>query len=205
MLDHLAYGTPDLEKAARELGDALGIKPLPGGQHIGQGTRNYLLPLEGGSYLELIGRDPDQEDFTGVRPFGLNDLTQPRLAAWAIRVEGIERRVAEARAKGYDPGSIRSMSRRRPDGSLLSWRLTDPIGNAVPILIPFLIEWGTASHPSATSGPRARLIEFRVESPDPEPVRQALAALGVEAPVDGGPRNRLRARIAGPAGESVLD
>jgi|SRR5579875_1239043 len=204
VIDHLIYATPDLEETRQALGSRLGFDLTPGGPHVGLGTRNFLLPLQDSTYLELIGPDPEQTDFAGTRPYGIDHLAEPRLVGWAIRVDDIDKAIDEARDRGYDPGPARSMSRRRPDGMLLTWRLTSVPGGKPPILIPFLIDWGDAPHPSTTPGPRAELRDFRIETPSPETVRQVLEALGVTVAVDQGQTPRLSVSIAGLSGEVHL-
>jgi hypothetical protein len=203
-LDHLVYATPDLEASVAELAGRLGVAPVAGGQHIGHGTRNFLLPFEGMSYLELIGPDPAQPDFAGVRSFGLDTLSTPQLVGWALRVHDIDRFVAEARARGYDPGAVRAMSRRRPDGVVLEWRLTDYPGSEPPVLLPFLIDWGDSPHPASSGEPRATLLDFHIEAREPEALRRDLTALGFTPEVQAGPVYRLVATVRGPSGEVVL-
>jgi hypothetical protein len=205
MLDHLVYATLDLHSAVRDLERRLGVVPSEGGQHLKWGTRNFLLSLGGGSYLELIGPDPEQPEFEGVLPFGLGALTRPRLAGWAVRVQGIQARVEEARAKGYDPGPIQAMSRLRPDGVTIRWELTDPTSEWVSSLIPFFIDWGDSPHPSRSAVQGAKLVDFHAESPEPGPVEAALAALGVSLTVQRGNVTRLAATVEGPAGRMTLE
>lgn len=204
MLDHLVYAVPDLQAAVRDLGDRLGLSPAPGGQHVGAGTRNYLLGLGEGSYLEIIGVDPDQPEPASPRPFGLDELREARLVTWAERVDAIEQHVERAMSRGYDPGPIRSMSRARPDGVLLTWKLTSSGSSEVPQLVPFLIDWSDTPHPSRGPIPQARLVELYGESPDPESVLQRLAALDVRLDVRPGPDAALVATIAGPRGSVTL-
>src|SRR6185503_3970005 len=103
----------------------------------------------------------------GPRPFGLDRIAEPRLAAWAATADGIDRRVARARAAGYDPGPVQPMSRRLPDGAELRWRLTSPGPHSVE-LVPFLIEWDEdAIHPSTTSAGGCRLVSFTAVHPEP--------------------------------------
>lgn len=204
MLDHLVYAAPALDDAVREVAERLGINPSPGGRHSGRGTRNYLLSLGSGAYLEIIGPDPDQPDPPDPRPFGVDELQGPRLAGWAVKAPDIERRVADARSAGYDPGPVQPMTRTQPDGTVLHWRLTTGGRQASPDLIPFLIDWGDTSHPSETSSQGASLVEFRAESPQPESVEAKLRALGVTLDVRPGERPLLIARLAGPGGEMTL-
>jgi hypothetical protein len=205
LIDHLVYATTDLEASARDLGERLGVAPAPGGQHVGRGTRNYLLSLGTTSYLELIGPDLEQPNFSGVRSMGVDTLDRSRLAAWAVHVPDMELAIDQARKRGYDPGPAHSMSRRRPDGHLLRWKLTDVPGDVVPVLLPFLIDWGDSSHPSQTAPKGARLLEFRVESPDPEKILSALESLGVRVPVERSEHPRLVATIEGPVGTVKLE
>jgi catechol 2,3-dioxygenase-like lactoylglutathione lyase family enzyme len=180
-LDHLVYATPDLEESVRLIAKQTGVRPVEGGPHPGLGTRNHLLGLGELRYLEIIGPDPDQPDPDRPRPFGIDDLTEPRLAAWAVRAADIEARVARSRAQGYDPGPIEPLSRRTPDGDVLRWRLTFPYEPVVP----FLIDWGRTPHP-ARRLPIVPLTEFAGVHPEPAQVRARLAALGVELDVHTG-------------------
>src|SRR5581483_4703101 len=128
----------------------------------------------------------------------------PRLVTWAARVAGIDERVARARVAGYDPGPVRPMARRRPDGIELHWRLTPPSVEAVD-LVPFLIEWGDGvPHPSTTSTRGCRLLSFGGEHPDPKAVTAALDALGLELVVRPAPAAALVAVIEGPGGTVEL-
>lgn len=177
-LDHLVFATPDLEESVRLVAKLTGVRPVEGGPHPGLGTRNHLLGLGELRYLEIIGPDPEQPEPEAPRPFGIDDLTEPRLAAWAVRAADIEARVARSRAQGYDPGPIEPLSRRTPEGELLRWRLTFPYEPVVP----FLIDWGRTPHP-ARRLPVVPLTEFAGVHPDPAGVRTRLAALGVDLEV----------------------
>ena len=172
---------------------------------MGRGTRNYLLSLGASSYLELIGPDLEQPDFSGVRSMGLDTLDRPRLVAWAVHIPDMEFAINQARQRGYDPGPAHSMSRRQPDGVVLRWKLTDVPGDVIPVLLPFLIDWSDSLQPSQTAPKGVQLLDFRVESPNLEVTLKALESLGVRVPVERGERPRLIAIIEGPAGTVRLD
>lgn len=164
-----------------------GVEPAPGGAHPGRGTRNYLVSLGGSGYLEIIGPDPDQPEPTLPRPFGIDGLTGPRTVTWAISPPDLDETVTHARAAGYDPGPVFPMSRRRPDGTVLDWRLTssetaDPSG-----LVPFLIDWTGSAHPTEAALPRTPLLELSAQSPAPDAIRPLLLAVGTELPLTTGP------------------
>ncbi|MFJ4807322.1 VOC family protein [Streptomyces longwoodensis] len=191
-LDHIVLATPDLAATVAEFTRRTGVAPAPGGAHVDLGTRNHLVGLGGRAYLEIIGPDPDPDpdpDRPGpsrARPFGVDALPAARTLTWAISPPDLDAAVAAARGQGYDPGDIRAMSRRRPDGVLLEWRLTD--GPPRPCdLAPFLIDWGAAAHPADSGLPVVPLLSFTATAPAPHEVRPCLTALGTDLTVSPGP------------------
>ncbi|MEU3253594.1 VOC family protein [Streptomyces sp. NPDC006997] len=185
ILDHLVLATPDLAATVADFTARTGVTPAPGGVHLGLGTRNYLVGLGGAAYLEIIGPDPEQSDPDGPRPFGVDGLTGPRTVSWAVRTTDLDAAIATARTRGHDPGPGHAMSRRTPDGALLSWRLT---GSAHPSgLVPFLIDWGTSAHPTAAGLPTTPLLELSATTPVPEEIHRILTALGTGLPLTRGP------------------
>ncbi|MER6628452.1 VOC family protein [Streptomyces sp. NPDC000987] len=186
-LDHLVLATPDLASTVADFARRTGVEPAPGGAHVGLGTRNHLVSLGGSRYLEIIGPDPAQAGHTGPRPFGADALPAARTVTWAVSPPDLEAAVTAARARGYDPGSVRPMSRRRPDGTLLRWRLTDGDTQHPSGLVPFLIDWGSAVHPTATGLPVTPLLRLSATAPDPDEIRPLLAAVDAELDLAEGP------------------
>ena len=186
-LDHLVYAVPNLENAIEEFERRLGVSPALGGRHEGLGTHNAILPLTGESYVELMAADPNAQAPNQARPFGLDTLDSPRLVTWAVRSRDIQMDVEAARERGFDPGIVLEMTRKVPGGETLAWKLslrTTPFGSG---LVPFVIDWGNTNHPSCSSGGnsvRCALSSFVALHPDPEPVRQALTALGAEISIE---------------------
>ncbi len=89
-LDHVIYGTADLDVAQRQIESELGLEVLPGGRHVGQGSHNRIVPL-GDGYLELMAiHDPEE---AATNPFGevlLEVLPVERLVGWAVLVDDID-------------------------------------------------------------------------------------------------------------------
>jgi len=185
MIDHLVYASDDLPRAAALVARTLGVTPEPGGSHVGRGTHNELLSLGGATYLEIIGPDPSQPRPDAPRPFGIDELSAPALVAWCVRPQRpLGDIVTEARAAGIEFGNVAAMSRRRPDGVLLQWELTQPqLDGPLGRALPFIIDWGHAAHPSDTLAPAVRLLGLDVYTPDPSLLRTALDIVGVDAEV----------------------
>ncbi|MFF1320347.1 VOC family protein [Streptomyces chartreusis] len=187
LLDHLVLATPDLAATVADFTRRTGVAPAPGGVHVGLGTRNYLVSLGGSRYLEIIGPDPEQSAPGEPRPFDVDGLTVPRTVTWAISPPDLDAAIAAARARGYDPGPAQSMSRRKPDGTLLQWRLTDGDDAHPSGLVPFLIDWSATVHPTASGLPTTPLLSLAASAPEPDEVRPLLAALGTDLDLTTGP------------------
>ncbi|ALO97001.1 hypothetical protein SHL15_5949 [Streptomyces hygroscopicus subsp. limoneus] len=187
LLDHLVLATPDLGATVTAFARRTGVTPAPGGVHVGLGTRNHLVGLGGRSYLEILGPDPEQPEPSGPRPFGVDRLAGPTVLTWAVSPPDLDAAIAGARARGHDPGPVRPMSRRTPDGTLLRWRLTDAGPGETGGLVPFLIDWGDSPHPAGSGLPVTPLLAVSASAPGPERVRGPLAALGTSLPLTTGP------------------
>ncbi|WP_040809942.1 VOC family protein [Nocardia concava] len=196
-LDHLVLATPDLAGTVAGVSRLVGVEPVPGGIHPGRGTRNYLLGLGDGGYLEIIGPDPEQPEPEQPRPFGIDTLTEARLAAWLVRVTDIDAAIAAARSAGYDPGDASDLSRSTPDGRILRWRLTFPDSSVPTQVVPALIDWGTTDHP-ANELPVVPLQSFEAVHPNPDQVTHRLQALDIKLPVRAGNRPALIATLGTP-------
>jgi glyoxalase-like protein len=199
-VDHLVFGTPDLNAGIEQLEKLLGVRATPGGQHPGRGTRNALIALGPASYLEIIGPDLQQSKPVSPRPFGIDDLKAPKLVAWAAKGEGLEQLIVEAGDRGVKLGEVLSGSRQRPDGIVLSWRFTDPSTLLADGIVPFFIDWGTTPHPATTAVRGVSLIGLRAEHPDVEHVKKMLDQLGLLLSVRTGPSPALIATVSCPRG-----
>ena len=200
-VDHLVYTVPDLAQGMDEVEGILGVRPALGGRHPDFGTHNALLSFGPATYLEIIAPDPELARPSHGLPFGMDGLKEPRLAAWALRTESIEETAASA---GADLGAVLSGGREKPDGTVLSWKLTDP--NKIPLggTVPFLISWGETPHPAKSVPWAGELVGLRVEHLHPDRVREVIASLGVKVGVSRSDLIRLVARIRTVDGEVAL-
>jgi Glyoxalase-like domain len=203
-IDHLVYAAPDLQAGIDRIEKLLGVRATPGGQHPGVGTRNALVALGPAAYLEIIGPDPEQPKPPRPRTFGIDDLSAPRLAAWAAKGKDLDQLARDALDKRIRLGAVSSGSRKTPQGTLLSWRFTSPRTVVADGIVPFFIDWGETPHPAATAAAGASLIDFRAEHPDPDAVRTILTGLGLDLRVTKAARPALVATIAGRRGNIEL-
>jgi len=181
LLDHIVVTTPDLPGLVAEFEAATGVRPERGGSHEKLGTTNYLVSFSDDSYLELLGIDHDLPEPEGPRPFNIDSIERHTVSTWVIHPKNPDATVAAGREAGVDVGDLTPASRRKPDGGLLSWRLTPPLYGGAHGAIPFLIDWQDSVSPARTTSASARLDSFVVHTDDPVSMRMSLAALGTEA------------------------
>jgi hypothetical protein len=160
-LDHLSYaaGPEGLGACAQRLGAALGPGFHDGGLHPRFGTRNFVLPLAGGVYLEVVGAlDHPAAD---KAPFGQAVKARSESGggwlAWVVAVddiEPVERRLGRAAVAGH---------RRRPDGVDLAWRQIGVLDLLDDPALPFFVQWevDASLHPAVNGeGPRIEQVEI---------------------------------------------
>ncbi|MGD9291320.1 MAG: VOC family protein [Gammaproteobacteria bacterium] len=195
VIDHLVYGVADLGAGMDLFGDLLGTHPVIGGRHSACGTHNALLSLGPGVYLEIIAADPDQALPERGVLFGLDTLEEPRLITWVLRVQHMDRLARRATAADVGLGPVQTGARRNPDGSRLTWRVTDPYAMPMGGAVPFLIDWGETPHPSGSAPHAGSLVSLRIEHPEAGLLRRRLHALGVGIDVTRAASIRLTATI----------
>lgn len=194
-VDHLVFACPDLMAGIRYVESRLGVAVSPGGQHLGLGTRNSLVGLGPETYLEIVGPDPEQPEPTEPRWFTIDELEEPRLVTWSARGTDLPSIVAAAQARGLDLGLVSRGGRRRPDGSEVRWKVTDPRSERAGGVIPFFIDWGHSGHPASRLPFGGSLVRLGVAHPDARGVEQGLRAVGLDTQVEVGAEPRLTAMI----------
>jgi hypothetical protein len=173
--------------------DHLNVRMLPGGSHPAWGTRNAILPLGPRIYLEVIGPDPESRRREPPTLFGLGTLATPRLLTWAAKGRHLDGLVQEARARGVELGMPSPGSRLRPDGTALTWTLTDPFAARQGGVLPFFIDWPSSDHPAALAPAEVELMDLSARHPDAIAVRAQLRALEIDLRLAPGARPGLRA------------
>jgi hypothetical protein len=172
-LDHVSYAAEadGLMATAERIGEKLGVKPVDGGLHPRFGTRNYVVPLTGGRYVEVV--DVLDHPASDKAPFGQAVRARTENGGgwlgWVVSVEDlepIERRLGREAVLG---------NRHRPDGVELRWRQIGVKGLMSDPQLPFMISWDCdpALHPSNAGDSDAGLVGLEIAG-DPERVREWL-------------------------------
>lgn len=226
--DHLVIAVPDLQKYVEQCEAYLGVRAVDGGAHPGLGTANALLGLElshelTGSlglksqsgpnpltYLEILGPDPEQDPASAATR--LAGITAPTVQRWAIRpddFDGVVTAAARAREPRVDLGEVHDMTRRRPDGEVLDWRLTRRTPLPWSGIQPFLIDWKDSEHPASQKMPRVRLEQLWAASDQPAAVGSILDYFGIALDIiapgrQEGETEGLHAHLKGPGGSWTL-
>ncbi|HEX9695037.1 MAG TPA: VOC family protein [Actinomycetota bacterium] len=140
-IDHVIYGTRDLDAAGHRFWEEYGLASYEGGLHPAYGTANRIVPL-GDSYIELMGiSDPTAARMNPLGEFVLSQIDAgDRWIGWCLRPDDINA-VADRIGSVAVPGH-----RTRPDGTSVTWMLagleialTDPP-------LPFFIAWDDPDH-----------------------------------------------------------
>lgn len=172
-LDHVSYAAEadGLHATAERLGDALGVRPVDGGVHPRFGTRNVVLPMGGGQYVEVV--EVLDHPATDKAPFGQAVRARSEVGGgwmgWVVAVDDlapIEARLGRPAVPG---------NRHRPDGVELRWRQIGVKGLLADPQLPYVICWETPAelHPSNGGTDRVRISCLEVAG-DPGRVRDWL-------------------------------
>ena len=204
LVDHLVYGTADLDRGISEVERVLGVRACLGGQHPIWGTRNALVALGPSSYLEIIAPNPDQSPPSEGRPFGLEALNSSRLVGWAAKGSGLTNFRDAAAQRGVELGRVVSGSRKQANGTVLTWQLTDLRCVIADGIVPFFIDWGKSPHPAFVASGGATLVNLRAEHPDADRVLRMLGVIAVDLKVGVGAAPALIAEIDCPNGRVLL-
>lgn len=144
-IDHVIECVPDLEEAASRYMMDHGLTAVPGGRHTGHGTANWIVPL-GSAYIELLAVVDREEGAESALSAWVDSRAEgPGLDCLVVRTDDIEEL---ARRNELDPVA---MTRLRPDGLELGWRLAG-LERALNEGLPFFIQWDVAEEilPGAT-------------------------------------------------------
>ena len=184
-LDHLLWAATDLGAAVAEMQRLSGATVHPGGPHPGQGSRNALLGLQDRTYLEIIAPDPDQE-LAGTWGELMAALPKPALYTFAVTCSDFDSTRTRLRAIGLKMDDPATMTRELDQGQNLQWQIARIGGHQFGPFVPFLIDWNTAPHPSASLASECTLESFSISHSNPAGIKRIMDALEVDIRCEAG-------------------
>jgi hypothetical protein len=181
-LDHIVFaaGPDGLAGTTRRLAELLGEEFQDGGVHPRFGTRNAIVPLRDGMYLEAV--EVLDHPASDKAPFGQAVRARSELGGgwlgWVVAVDDIkplEQRLGREAVNG---------NRHRPDGVELLWKQLGVKGLQSDPQLPFFVEWqiDPANHPSAGASGEVSLAALEIAG-DPARVTDWLGQ-PVERPLE---------------------
>jgi hypothetical protein len=209
-LDHVIIAVRDLAGAMKQLERSLGVAVTPGGDHLGDGTYNAIVRF-GIEYLELISvRDPKRAA-ANERGQGILDFLRrgDGLLGFALGTDDMDGDMKDIASRNLRLAGPMPGSRRRPDGSLMTWRRS-AVGNDLwGHTFPFLIQHDTppqerrqmapaAGHPLRVTGVPLLSVAVAELDPNVEAYRHLLGEPPeVEEEVPALPARRARFAVEG--------
>jgi Glyoxalase-like domain len=181
-LDHVSYaaGPEGLAGTADRIGVLLGQEFRDGGIHPRFGTRNMVLPLTAGTYLEVV--EVLDHPASDKAAFGQAVRARSQLGGgwlgWVVSVDDIGK-VEDRLGRESVPGN-----RHRPDGVELRWRQIGVLGLQTDPQLPYFIHWESpdTDHPSVGGSGAVRLGTLEIAG-DPHRVSDWLGNC-VEGPLE---------------------
>ena len=181
-LDHVSFaaGPDGLASTAQRIVGLLGTEFVDGGIHPRFGTRNMVLPLAEGTYLEVV--EVLDHPASDKAPFGQAVRARSALGGgwlgWVVAVDDVtplEQRLGRDAVPG---------NRHRPDGTELRWRQIGVNGLLSDPQLPFFIQWETPAdlHPGHGASDDFSLACLEIAG-DPQRVSEWLGE-SVEAPLE---------------------
>jgi len=161
-LDHISYAVEldAFPSTVSRIGSLLGAPFRDGGVHPRFGTRNAVLPLPEGAYIEVVA--PLEHPASDTAAFGRAVKRRAGLGGgwlgWVVGVDDLspfEKRLRREAGEGH---------RQRPDGKMLQWHqigtrdlLDDP-------QLPYLIRWDCPPdlHPSADAAALPEIVQLEI-------------------------------------------
>lgn len=160
-LDHVSYAVSPaaLSDTVQRLGSKLGGTFVDGGRHPRFGTRNFVLPLAGNMYIEVVAglEHPSTEAMSFGKAVRLRAEAGGGWMGWVVAVSDISP-IVERLGRKFLAGH-----RARPDGYDLQWRQLGVTELMEDPQLPFFVEWlsPSAEHPSH-GGHDIRIVKIEI-------------------------------------------
>ena len=162
--DHIVHYVFEPKEMTKELSD-VGIQNQYGGEHDKGGTYNTLSYF-GLKYIEYLGIKDDQsfeENIPHIQKYSLlsnvvDRRDQEGFITMALRSHNLLDLANSLREKGVAANGPFPLSRKTPEGTILSWELLYAGEDDLEIPLPFFIDWGVSDEERRTDLKEVGLI-----------------------------------------------
>jgi len=168
-IDHIVYAVPDLEEAMDQFEQQSGVRPVFGGYHTNQGTKNALVNLGDVCYLEFLTIDEENHSVSPPRWMGVDLITTPKITRWSLKSSNLKK--DSEVLKNYNPsmGVVQGGQRKMTNGRLLTWEMAMPLAEPEVEIVPFLTDWQHSdTHPSEQLPEQCHLLGISATHPNPD-------------------------------------
>lgn len=205
VIDHIVYAVTDLDEAILEFEAKTGVRPTFGGYHQHKGTKNALVNIGNGAYLELITVDHENAAIAAPRWMGVDLIGEAEVTRWSLKSDQLEPDSQALSTFDANMGAIEGGQRNTAAGDLLSWMMILPLAEPAVEIAPFVTSWGENSvHPTQNLSPVCPLIDIRFVHPEPLAFKELWRQLGLTYPIVAGPAPQIKIVLDCPNGNIEL-
>lgn len=205
LIDHIVYAVPDLEPALHAFEEKTGVRPAFGGYHADQGTKNAIVNIGQGAYLEIIAIDQANTAIAAPRWMGVDLIRAPQITRWSLKSDHLD--VDSKALVDYHPemGQVQAGHRKTDQGAELSWMMIMPLSHPIVEIAPFVTSWGADSvHPTTNLPQECNLLDLQFTHPNPEILVSLWRALGLRVPIQTGTKPQIGLLLETPKGTVAL-
>ncbi|SET05780.1 Glyoxalase-like domain-containing protein [Salinibacillus kushneri] len=144
--DHLVVFSKSIEKEVQDFTNQYDLIFSKGGNHEPWGTYNHVAFMSNNSYIEWLGINDSNKAKASDNPLiqhaaFANDQNHEGPIQFALRTQQMDNLIHHYQKNGVSYKGPFPGSRKKPDGTTLSWRMLFPEYEAGQNVKPFLIEW----------------------------------------------------------------
>ncbi|MFT4565353.1 MAG: hypothetical protein ACI9FN_000306 [Saprospiraceae bacterium] len=200
-IDHIVYAVPNLEDAIDGFEKVTGVRPIFGGYHTTQGTKNALVNLSNGCYLELLAIDHSNNFISDNRWMGIDLITAPKVTRWALKTKDILKDSIILQSHNSEMGQVKGGQRKMTNGKILKWKLAMPLASPEVEIIPFITDWQASdTHPTDSLPAICQLVHLKLTHPKVDLMQGLLDELGYHLTIEDGKNVKISISIQCPNG-----
>lgn len=145
-LDHIVIAGKNAEDDSLSYNKRFAVKAVKGGEHANWGTYNYLAYFSNQAYIEWLGIQNYEIAKKSDNPLikhlvYMLDQNKTGPFQFALRTDQMDDYIEHFKNNHISFDGPYAGERRKPDGTLISWRMLFPQYDIENEMLPFLIEW----------------------------------------------------------------